>query len=171
MDRCRDVLVQMSADAGQTTGEPFHPVPLGRLVEDMLAELPGAERVTVELPTEARDWRVHGPPRALARVLRGLVKNALQASQVSRPVELRVQARGEGALLEVRDAGTGMAADVLSRAGEPFFTTKPPGEGMGLGLFLARTLVEQLGGSLELRSTPGRGTTASLSLPVTEGAP
>ncbi|QDF00601.1 ATP-binding protein [Myxococcus xanthus] len=171
VDRCRDVLVQMSADAGQTTGEPFHPVPLGRLVEDMLAELPGAERVNVELPTEARDWRVHGPPRALARVLRGLVKNALQASQVSRPVELRVRARGEGALLEVRDAGTGMAADVLSRAGEPFFTTKPPGEGMGLGLFLARTLVEQLGGSLELRSTPGRGTTASLSLPVTEGAP
>ncbi|AKQ70664.1 Sensor histidine kinase PrrB (RegB) [Myxococcus hansupus] len=168
VDRCRDVLVQMSADAGQTTGEPFHPVPLGRLVEDMLAELHGAERVRVQLPTEAREWRVHGPPRALARVLRGLVKNALQASQTPRTVELRVQARGAGALLEVQDAGTGMAAEVLSRAGEPFFTTKPPGEGMGLGLFLARTLVEQLGGSLELRSTPGQGTTASLALPVTE---
>jgi two-component system sensor histidine kinase RegB len=169
VDRCRDVLVQMSADAGQTTGEPFHALPLGRLVEDTLAELPGAERVRVEVPAELRAWQVHGPPRALARVLRGLVKNALQATPEPRPVELRVRAEPAGARLEVRDGGAGMPAEVLARAGEPFFTTKAPGEGMGLGLFLARTLAEQLGGSLELRSSPGQGTTASLALPV--GAP
>jgi two-component system sensor histidine kinase RegB len=166
VDRCRDVLVQMSADAGQTTGEPFHPVPLGRLVEASLAELPGAERVRVEVPAELGAWEVRGPPRALARVVRGLVKNALQASQA--PVELCVRAREGGALVEVRDGGAGMPAEVLARAGEPFFTTKAPGEGMGLGLFLARTLAEQLGGSLELRSARGQGTTASLALPAVE---
>ncbi|AGC48857.1 sensor histidine kinase [Myxococcus stipitatus DSM 14675] len=169
VDRCRDVLVQMSADAGQTTGEAFHPMPLGRLVGDALAELSGVERVRVELPSELTQSQVQGPPRALARVVRGLVKNALQASAPARPVELRVVAGRGSVRLEVRDGGAGMPAEILARAGEPFFTTKAPGEGMGLGLFLARTLAEQLGGALELRSTPGQGTVASLALPL--GAP
>ncbi|RKH17621.1 sensor histidine kinase [Corallococcus sp. CA047B] len=166
VDRCRDVLVQMSADAGQTTGEPFHPIPLERLVEETLSELSGRERVRVELPEALKVYRVHGPPRALARVLRGLVKNALQATPGNRPVTLSARAQGPGARLEVRDEGQGMPDAVLARAGEPFFTTKAPGEGMGLGLFLARTLAEQLGGSLELRSKPGEGTTVGLSLPA-----
>ncbi|MCY1032813.1 ATP-binding protein [Corallococcus sp. BB11-1] len=166
VDRCRDVLVQMSADAGQTTGEPFHAVPLERLVEETLAELSGRERVRVELPEALKAHRVHGPPRALARVLRGLVKNALQATPGNGPVALSARAEGTGARLEVRDTGMGMPDAVLARAGEPFFTTKAPGEGMGLGLFLARTLAEQLGGSLELRSKAGEGTTVGLSLPA-----
>jgi two-component system sensor histidine kinase RegB len=62
-----------------------------------------------------------------------------------------------------------MTPDVLRRAGEPFFTTKGPGKGMGLGLFLSRALAEQLGGELELVSTQGEGTRARLSLPM-EGA-
>jgi two-component system, sensor histidine kinase RegB len=165
VDRCRDVLVQMSADAGQTTGEPFQPIPLARLVEETLAELTGRERVRVDLPEALKAHPVHGPPRALARVLRGLVKNALQATPAGRGVALCVLPEGMGASVEVRDEGQGMPEAVLQRAGEPFFTTKAPGEGMGLGLFLARSLAEQLGGSLELRSKAGEGTTARLILP------
>jgi two-component system sensor histidine kinase RegB len=58
-----------------------------------------------------------------------------------------------------------MSADTLARAGEPFFTTKEPGRGMGLGLFLSRSLVEQLGGTLEIASAIGRGTEATIVLP------
>jgi two-component system sensor histidine kinase RegB len=64
-----------------------------------------------------------------------------------------------------------MPAEVLSRACDPFFTTKAPGQGLGLGLFLARTLVEHLGGRFTLDSSPGRGTRAMVELPATAGAP
>jgi two-component system sensor histidine kinase RegB len=59
-----------------------------------------------------------------------------------------------------------MPQAVLARATEPFFTTKPRGQGMGLGLFLAQSVAEQMGGRLELDSAPGRGTRASLVLPA-----
>jgi two-component system sensor histidine kinase RegB len=72
--------------------------------------------------------------------------------------------------IEVSDQGHGMPADVLARAGEPFFTTKQPGRGMGLGLFLVRTLLERLGGKFTLDSEPGRGTSATLYLPVSAAA-
>ena len=69
-------------------------------------------------------------------------------------------------MLVVADRGRGMPPEILARAGEPFFSTREPGEGMGLGLYLARGLTEQLGGSLHLASTPGRGTRVTLTLPL-----
>ena len=64
-----------------------------------------------------------------------------------------------------------MSEDTLRHIGEPFFTTKDPGAGMGLGTFLVRTLAERLGGHLEFQSTPDRGTTAILELPCTQHPP
>ena len=58
-----------------------------------------------------------------------------------------------------------MTPEVLARAGEPFFSTKPTGSGMGLGLFLARTFAEQLGGELRVASAPGQGTKVQVSWP------
>jgi len=165
--RCRDILQQMAADAGQLSGEPFVEQSLGAWVEAALAELP--ERSRVQAPEgPALQEPVRGPPRALARVLRGLVKNALQASPPEAPVRLRAERVGDRLRVAVEDRGAGMSAETLARVGEPFFTTKAPGEGMGLGLFLTRALLEQLGGALELSSQPGTGTTASLVLPAAE---
>ena len=59
-----------------------------------------------------------------------------------------------------------MTDDVLNRVGDPFFTTKEPGRGIGLGLFLSRNVISQLGGDLDFRSRPGVGTTATVSLPL-----
>ncbi|KJC58056.1 chemotaxis protein CheY [Bradyrhizobium sp. LTSPM299] len=73
--------------------------------------------------------------------------------------------------LSVVDSGTGMAPDVLKRAIEPFFSSKPVGKGTGLGLSMAHGLAVQLGGALQLASTLGKGTTATLVLPVATSAP
>jgi two-component system sensor histidine kinase RegB len=59
-----------------------------------------------------------------------------------------------------------MTAETLAHLGEPFFTTKEPGRGMGLGTFLARVFAENLHGSLEFESAAGEGTTAILELPI-----
>ncbi len=59
-----------------------------------------------------------------------------------------------------------MSEEVLGRASDPFFTTKEPGRGIGLGLFLTRNVISQLGGQLEFRSSPGQGTEAIVSIPL-----
>ena len=64
------------------------------------------------------------------------------------------------------DDGPGMSPEVLARALDPFFTTKPTGQGMGLGLFLAASVAEQLGGELQLRSELGSGTAVTLEIPA-----
>jgi len=78
---------------------------------------------------------------------------------------------GEYLRIAVRDEGVGMAPEVLDRAVEPFFSTKPQGHGTGLGLAAAFGIVRQAGGDLVIDSTPGRGTTVSLYLPVTAEPP
>jgi two-component system sensor histidine kinase RegB len=162
--RCKEILAQMSARVGENAAEPFVERGVSRWVRAALDGLPGAERVEVELPSGDATV-VRGPAQALERMLRVLLRNALQAAPEGR-VWLRARAGAGTVLLEVEDRGPGMTAEVLARAGEPFFTTKEPGHGTGLGLFLARALVEQLDGTLDLESTPGRGTTARIVLPA-----
>ena len=62
-----------------------------------------------------------------------------------------------------------MAAEVLSRAFEESFTTKPVGRGRGIGLYLCKMLIEEMGGRIELESTVGAGTTAQVFLPLQHG--
>ena len=66
----------------------------------------------------------------------------------------------------MRDQGRGISPQNLARVGEPFFTTKEPGSGMGLGVYLARSVLERMQGTLTLAPAPGRGTVATIELPI-----
>lgn len=169
VERCRNILWQMAADAGESAGEQLEPLEVRALVERVLGELDERGRVKVTLQPGAVAEKLAAPPRALSYALKGLLKNALQASPSGAEVKLSVAVDATGWRLEVKDQGQGMPPEVLARAGEPFFTTKEPGRGMGLGLFLTRALMEQLGGRFELLSAPGTGTTAALVLPRSDG--
>ena len=79
-------------------------------------------------------------------------------------------AGGRYLIMTVTDNGTGMPAEVMARAVEPFFTTKPVGKGTGLGLSQAYGLVQQSGGALQIDSTPGQGTCISMYFPIVSGA-
>ncbi len=165
VERCRNVLEQMSADAGTSLADALTTTTAEALLatcRDGLAEAPS---VTVEIDPTLKNMALRLPLRSLATAVRGLVKNAQEASTGADAVTLRAVREGRSLDIVIADRGAGMASDVLARAGEPFFTTKAAGAGMGLGLFLAGAVAEHLGGSLDISSTPSVGTTIHVRVP------
>ena len=106
---------------------------------------------------------VEVPLDALSQAIRGLIKNAIDADESGKSVRLEVLQRGEKAEIEITDWGPGMPDEILQRVSEPFFTTKSPGKGMGLGVFLAINVLRSVDGDVVYRSKPGQGTTATVS--------
>ena len=166
VDRCREILERMRGDvAGRSSDEPGRCDPrevVEAAADQLLPEARGRLDVSVPpvIPYAA------AAPRAVQQAVSFLVNNAFDASPADRRVALSVRAADGRLTFEVRDAGTGMDAETLRRASEPFYTTKDPGRGMGLGLFLVRLVAERNGGRLEMDSAPGVGTTARLVLPA-----
>jgi two-component system sensor histidine kinase RegB len=170
VNRCRTILHQMAADAGQHAGEGLQRVTVAELAPAILDGCRDPDRVQLTVDPAASDAVLLAPRHLLAQSLRGLVNNAIDASASEAPVEMEIARAGDRVTVEVRDLGHGMDPGVLARAGEPFFTTKEVGKGMGLGLFLARTVVERLEGTLDLTSRPQGGTLARVELPVANHA-
>ncbi|HUL77787.1 MAG TPA: ATP-binding protein [Vicinamibacteria bacterium] len=164
LDRCRAILDRLFASAGQAQGETPVEVRAADLIGDLVAAVPALCRPRLRLADPVVGQPVTVPRNALLQVGQSLLQNAFEAGDG--PVTLVVDTAGSCLRLSVRDEGPGMAQEVLSRVGEPFFSTKPPGQGLGLGVFIARTLSGQMGGRLNLESRPGWGTTATVEIPL-----
>jgi len=163
LDRCRGILDRMSSHAGESIGEQMQSVSMEELIDSCLEGLIGASRVQVSLPRDSDSWIVEVPLDALSQAIRGLIKNAIDADDSGKSVRLAVLQRGEKAEIEITDWGPGMPEEILQRVSEPFFTTKSPGMGMGLGVFLAINVLRSVDGDVVYRSEPGQGTTATVS--------
>ena len=163
VERCRQILDHMSGRADATTADPPDLIDPAVVIGAAIEALPAgaSSRVTVTATGTATGVRI--PKVGVARVLTTLLKNALDAAGDDGRVEIAVTTSLTTLGFTVRDTGRGMDDATLARAGEPFFTTKPAGAGFGLGLFLARTFVEQWGGRFSLESQPGLGTVAAVS--------
>ncbi|HVO31140.1 MAG TPA: ATP-binding protein [bacterium] len=162
--RCREILDRMAAHAGQSAGEGMAETTVTGLAEECVASLGAQPPIRVEVVAGESTVRV--PAHALSQAVRALLKNAQDASPAGADVSFRARVEDETLRMEIEDRGSGMPAEVLSRAGEPFFTTKPAGHGMGLGLFLSRAVIERLHGTLRIDSAPGKGTRAVITVPV-----
>ena len=141
--------------------------------------LPAAIEVTISVPREP--VHVRADRGSVEQILMNLVTNARDAMPDGGHLRIEVRRRVAGAeedggdggtlgSLIVRDDGAGMDDTTRARIFEPFFTTKPPPVGTGLGLTMVQGLVRQQGGVIEVESAVGRGTTVTVSFPLTDGA-
>ena len=164
VDRCREILDRMGAGASDTI-EPVSVVKVSDLIASVLdaPRLEGRVRCTVE-PSVA-DLEYQLPRSSIEQALRALLHNAVDASTAEGDVEIRFEERGDALEIAVQDEGEGMTSETLARAADPFFTTKEPGKGTGLGLFIAKATVEHVGGELTLSSAPSTGTRVVVTLP------
>ncbi len=142
---------------------------LAEVVEDAVRLVgPQADlrQVTLERRFEEEVPRVRGSAARLAQVVLNLLLNAADAIGGEGTIRLEVTRDGEMVTLVVHDTGPGIPEEVLADIFEPFVTTKPPGQGTGLGLAVCQTLVEQLGGTLDAENAPEGGARFSVRLPA-----
>ena len=160
--RCGEILRQLAADAGEQPGESFREISLAAFLERLCREFEAGSGRRVVLGPPAEELVLFVPLAAWLRTLKGLLKNAHDADPGGEIV-CRAGRVGDYMEISVSDRGAGFTPEELARAGEPFFSTKGVGRGMGLGLFLARTLAERFGGELRVQSVPGEGTSVTFT--------
>ncbi len=169
-------MVQRILAFSRRSGEELQPVELQPIISETLRLLlptlpPG---VTIDYHDDELVPTVLGDAGQLHQVILNLCANAIYAMrETGGTLTVRLRSDelfGEPCLrLEVSDSGTGMTPDVLERALDPFFTTKPPNEGTGMGLAMVHGIITGMGGVLHLESEWQRGTTARIQLPADRG--
>lgn len=157
------LLVQLRS--GTVSGGRSSRVELNKLLADVVAARAGTQPGAV-LKLEDTSLMVTAEKERLADVLGHVVQNAQDATQPQGKVEVRVQRRGDMAVIEVADTGCGMEADFIrNRLFRPFDSTKGRA-GMGIGAYEAREFVREMGGQVEVESEPGVGTVFRIQLPL-----
>lgn len=156
-----DLVVSLQELLARTLGESV------RLEIDLCAELPQTyvdenqlESALINLAINARDAM---PDGGQLRIVTRQLQVEDQPLELGRGIAL---APGSYVVVSVADTGTGMPADVLERVFEPFYTTKPIGQGTGLGMSMIYGFMQQSNGQVWVESRPGAGTTVSLYLPA-----
>ncbi len=166
LDRCRQILDRMTSTAGEAAGEKLQTISIEAFLAETLVGLREPERIQVKVAEQMDSLVNLLPVQAAAQAVRNLLQNALDASPHQSTVHVLAEPIPQGWKICVVDHGAGMMPEVLQRIGEPFFTTKEPGRGMGLGLHLTQNVIRRLDGRLTFDSRAGQGTTATVILPT-----
>ncbi len=182
-------LVRQILIFGSRAEEHPRPVELGSIIQDALklvrASVPST--IAVSFMKEPTRFVVNADPTQVQRVVMNLCSNAAHAMQNKDgrlDIVLKRATVGQGyspmgcelapgsyARLTIKDNGHGMSPEILNQIFEPYFTTKEVGEGSGIGLAVAHSVVSKLGGSIEVTSNSGKGTCFCTYLPIIENAP
>ncbi|MFL5542610.1 MAG: CHASE3 domain-containing protein [Longimicrobiaceae bacterium] len=146
-------------------------VPVGELLDEAMAVMePLVQAKGLSCAVEpAEPWlRVRGDHDRIAQILLNLLSNAVKCTEPGGRLRLRAEAEGEGVRIHVHDTGRGIDPAKLEAIFDPFVQLTPEGavaQGVGLGLSISRELARAMQGELSVRSTPGEGSTFTLTLP------
>jgi signal transduction histidine kinase len=167
-ERLQDIVegfLSFSRGLDDLTIGPTKPYDIARELSLLLETRAADAGVTIEV-RGSRELTLNADDKKLRQALLNLVLNAMQASSRGTTVTLEVaKSCADGAaVIRVMDRGAGMGPEIIERIRKPYYTTKEGGS--GLGIAVARGIIEQHGGSLRFESTSGRGTTATVLLPA-----
>jgi len=165
IDRCKRILARMSHDAGQLQADAGELLAVDRYLDEVVSEW------KLVHPQRSLCMRSSGPipapdivvDRTLTQAITNVLDNA--AKVTTEPIEMNAYWDAEELCIEVRDQGPGLAPEVVSRVGQPFNSGRPD-DGLGLGLFLARTTLDRLGGRIRFRNPGGGGSLIVITLPL-----
>jgi signal transduction histidine kinase len=166
--RCKKIIGALLEFASSRKREA-RPVDLNLLAEraaDLVGHQMKLRHVALTLDLEPALPLLPADDGQLRQVLIALMMNALDATAAGGKVEVQTRSAAGSVTLRVSDTGSGIAPELRDKIFNPFFTTKPPGQGTGLGLALCHGIVVAHGGQIHVESEPGRGTAMSVVLPV-----
>ncbi|MDA0577877.1 MAG: hybrid sensor histidine kinase/response regulator [Verrucomicrobia bacterium] len=170
MRRCHE-LIQMWQQADGAELSQLKPIAVAHIIDDLVMSVePLVSAVDVEIEYQVDDGGavVLGSRAQLVRAIHNIISNAIDAVDRGHGnIVLACHRRDAAIEFRVSDNGCGMPPDVLARIFEPYFTTKPKGKGTGLGTVIAKRIVEEHSGFIEVKSTIGQGTSVSILLPIT----
>ncbi len=126
------------------------------------------EQIAIDLTTPDDPILIHADAQQLRQALLNIVQNAVEVSSPGDTIAIAIDSDDDHALVHIRDQGPGMSDEVVQRLFEPFFTTKT--SGTGLGLPMTQEIIEQHQGDLHVTSSPGRGSTFTIQLPLADAS-
>jgi two-component system, sensor histidine kinase RegB len=159
-NRCKETLATLSAQIGHFTSDGLGTIMLSKLVNNIIDT-----KIPIELKQSDYDVELaKAHAYALQIAIKSLIKNGYEASKKS--INLNIKTSEYFVEIEIVDQGCGMSPEVLARLGEPFFSTKDKGSGMGLGIYIAKLTLEQIGATISFESKISFGTKVLIKFPL-----
>lgn len=164
--RCSQILSNLRIEAGDLEGEKSREVAFEDIYLELLNKFDATQISSIELDADSKEITLAVPQRPFIEALSALVKNALESGPAARVKLIASRQTSYGQKIIVKDNGAGIPQKILEKVGQAFFSTKADGQGLGLGIFLAKSFAEKLGGSLQISTKEGSGTEVTIQIPV-----
>ncbi len=155
VERADDILSSIRSVSPELQGETVSSFLVTALLSDVRRRLSSEYNAALFIADFDRNLEVSSLRASLVQAIVSLVRNGIEAGGSSPKVDLSIGLVGDKLLISVQDNGGGVAVEKLERLGEPFFTTKDPGKGMGLGLYLVHSFVSYVDGELSFENKAG----------------